>query len=170
MPKPKKTEQQVSPGLRLQEAHPDDAFVIGNQLRAADTEEINLVAPFDGCTTSEALADSIECSDECFAILDNHHRLLGFWGHGSWLLSGPESNEGFIWLVSTDELFARFPKELTRLARDTFFPQLDRMYSSYGNMVLHNNTVHIKWLASLGFKLHGSHKIRGETFYNLMRG
>lgn len=162
------TDRQVSPGIRLDYAHPDDAYVIGNQLRDADTEEIHLVG--SGGPTCDMLRESIEDSDECFSIMDSDHRLLGFWGHGRWLLSGPHCNEGFVWLVSTDELFQRFPKELTRLARDTFFPQLDAMYTSYGNMVLGSNAVHIKWLASLGFKLKGQHTIRGKQFYNLMRG
>lgn len=163
------TEHQVSPGLILVRAHPDDAYVIGNRLRAADAEEMAVVSTFDGSTTADMLRESIEDSDECWAILDNSRRLLGFWGHGQWPLTNALSNEGYVWLVSTDELFDRFPKELTRLARDTFFPQLDLMYSSYGNIIMATNEVHLKWLGALGFKLEGIHKIRGESFHNLMR-
>jgi hypothetical protein len=163
------TEHQVSPGLILTKAHPDDAYIIGNYLRDEDTQELNLVCPTDGSTTGDQLRESIESSDECWAILDNTRSLLGFWGHGAWPLDSADSRQGYVWLVSTDVLFTRYPKEMTRLARDTFFPQLDRIYSSYGNAVLHTNDVHLRWLASLDFELKGVCLVRGEEFYKLMR-
>lgn len=162
------TECQVSPGLKLANSHPDDAYAFGDNLRIEDEHELRVVHSMT-LPVPVLLQKCIETSDQCWTILDNERRVLGFWGHGGWALSGPESGEGYVWLLSNDELFERYPVQMTRLARDHFFPQLDKAYSAFGNLVLESNTVHVRWLLSLGFKLRGTHEIQGKTFLNLMR-
>ncbi len=162
------TERQVSAGLILAEAHPDEAYYICDKLREADTLELELSgSPHQ--TYGELLSNAIASSGQCWTILDKRRRVLGFWGHGRWPLDPADGEQGYVWLLSVDELFQRFPKELTRIAKDIIFPKLDAVYSEYGNVVSAVNHVHLQWLKRLGFKERAHHTVSGEPFIQLMR-
>jgi len=132
-------------------SHPDDAFALAPALRDVDKKELTLT--WDGSAdVGELLQKSVEVSDVTYTISDTDGRIHGIWGHGPWLSGPVRPGLGYVWLVSDDELFRKHGIAMTRHARNTVFPFLDRTYSAYGNFVLSENLVHARWLLRGGFK------------------
>lgn len=132
-------------------AHPDDAFALAPSLRDVDKKELLLT--WDGSDdVGELLHKSAEVSHVTYTISDTDGRIHGMWGHGPWVSGPVRPGLGYVWLVSDHELFDKHGIAMTRHARKTVFPFLDRTYSAYGNFVLSENLVHARWLLRGGFK------------------
>lgn len=153
--------------LNLTVAHPDHAYALAPHLREADKKEINAYYPDED--HGHVLQYGIETSDQCFTI--NYGKTIhGLWGHGSWTSGGPLPGvTGFIWMLTDEILFKRHSLALTRTARKVIFPQLDKVYGTYGNWVHSDNHVHLRWLLRAGFKDCGSSLINGNPFSLLLR-
>ena len=161
------TENAASSVIIFEESHPDDAFVLGPNLRLEDAEEMYISSAQDGRSNSEYLLECIESSGQCLSILDANRCMLGVWGHGPWCLNG-SLPQGYVWLMGCDALFKTRARRLTRAAKDYFLPILDAMYpGGYGNLVKSTNSVHLRWLKAVGFKDIGAHYIR-DTEFRLM--
>ena len=118
----------------------------------------------------DALMHSIEFSDKSFSIFDEAGAIHGFWGHGCLEAATERMSEGYVWLLSDDILFTRYPIAITRIARDLIFPILDEEYTQYGNSVMSSNHVHLDWLHSNGFKCTGTSTHKGVQFSTMKRG
>lgn len=153
--------------LNLTAAHPDHAYALAPNLREADKREINAYYPDED--HGHVLQYGIETSDQCFTI--NYGKTIhGLWGHGNWSSGGPvPGSTGFVWMLTDDVAFRNHAVALTRTARKVIFPQLDKLYGTYGNWVHSENLVHLRWLLAAGFKDCGSSLINGNPFSLLLR-
>lgn len=167
-------QQQEQNTLTMERAHVDHAYALAPHLREADKFEFS-------CNFSEAFPDvasmlvqgleetAVSVGADAYTICDGDGRILGMWGHSPWESPLFKLPVGAVWLCSTDELFERFPILMTRLAREQVFPRLDKIYSAYGNLVHSGNIVHVRWLASAGFKTISRTQRGGESFSLMLR-
>jgi hypothetical protein len=72
-------------------------------------------------------------------------------------------------MMTDDKLFDYHSLALTRYARKVIFPQLDDLYSTYGNWVHSENHVHIRWLLGAGFVRSAVTKVNDNPFSLYLR-
>jgi hypothetical protein len=155
------------PVLNMVVAHPDYAYTLAPNLREADKKEID--AYYSDVDHGHVLQYGIETSDQCFGICYGD-TLHGLWGHGNWSAGGPCCGGlGYIWMMTDDKLFDYHSLALTRYARKVIFPQLDDLYSTYGNWVHSENHVHIRWLLGAGFVRSAVTKVNDNPFSLYLR-
>lgn len=131
------------------QAHPDHCHALAPNLCDNDKKWVDCAYEESGPSVhSYALEESIGVSDQAFVLSDTSNRILGIWGHGS--LDRP-SGLGSIWLMSTEELWQKHARELTRRFRREILPKVDSVYPVYGCTVLNDNSRLIRWLAGANF-------------------
>lgn len=166
--------EQAPAELILEEAHPDHAYCLAPRLRAADLEEFSYTFSPQFPDAASILVTAIEESysnpdAKVFTISDEEGRLHGLWGFSTWSSPTFVAPIGSVWLCSDDELFGKYKKLVTRVARDEIFPALDRRFAGYGNLVYARNLVHVRWLARAGFRRYATCDRQGAPFYLMMR-
>jgi hypothetical protein len=161
--------QDGTPDLRMSPAYPDHAYALANSLRAIDKFEIR--ANYPNYSEAEGLRQGIGTSGESFVISTFQDSTIhGLWGHGPWASGLAPTGLGYVWLVSDEELFSRFGKTITKVARKEVFPTLDLLYpSGYGNLVYKENDLHLRWLSSCGFNARGIFNLNQFPFVLMMR-
>lgn len=152
----------------MQAAHPDDAYALAPSLRPVDKRELELA--WDGSEDiGDLLAASVEMSGVTYSITDDTGVIHGMWGHGDWVSGPTRAGMGYVWLLSDEALFREHAITMTGYARRVVFPYLDRRYSAYGNFLLAENLVHIRWLLGANFKRAAPATIGGEAFSLYLR-
>lgn len=160
-------ERALSGALKFSNIHPDDAYILGPHLRAADRKEVGIFSSIEAPVEYQLQLSLERMEGDGLEILDEHGILHGMFGHAPWGEGGPA--EGYIWLLSDDALFAKHKKTVHRIARDYFIPRVLEHYGSVGNYIHADNEVHLKWLARLGFKPAFSAEIKGNLFHFMKR-
>jgi hypothetical protein len=149
--------------LTVAPSHPDDVYALSGALCYSD--RLHLRAVFDPDAPDghrgEMLAQSIEDSYQSFTISDDENRILGMWGHSHW---EPVLNIGRIWMLSTDELFAKHLRELTVLFRREILPALADHYDALSAVVRSKNHGLMRWLIGANFITTYGNTLGGEDF------
>jgi len=147
------------------EAHPDIAYTLAPNLCANDRDWIeHSYEP--GTPHEEAVRDTLESSEQSFAITDDEGTLLGAFGHGPW---DRTTGLGCVWLLSTPRLFAKHFGDLARAFRRSVIPTMDQVYTMYGCTILTQNNTLMKWLKLNGFEPLTSCDRTGAHFTTLIR-
>ena len=126
-------------GIKL--ATEEDVRWMAPRLRQAHKDE---VMASGGRTAEEALKESFEASEPCFAAINSQAEPVALFG-----TCPLTDNVGAIWLLGTNSIddepisFLRWSKK--------FLPFVLEPYDLVCNFVDARNTVHIKWLRWLGF-------------------
>jgi hypothetical protein len=146
----------------LRPAQTTDAFVLGPQLRRADTIECEALF---GIPPTLPLWQSIRGSKLAMTILDDDGAPLGCFGVGPF-----DASElvGFVWLVGTDRMIEKYTKRFLRECRKGI-DLLHEVYPCLTNVVHEANTVHRRWLNFMGFKRLGTIRINGNNFIEFAR-
>ena len=151
--------------IKLDAAHPDLAYTLANNLCENDREWIDKTYQ-DQTPATEAVRDTLEESEQAFAITDEDDVLLGAFGHGPWDRS---TGLGYVWLLSTPQLFSKHFGDVARCFRREVIPQMDAAYTVYGATILAQNTTLLKWLKLNGFTELAQSDRTGSTFITLIR-
>ena len=126
-----------------------DAVYLAPRLREIDKAELMAV----GCSSPEfALRFSFTFSAECHTITHPETSSpIGMFGVGPSMQE--ELGYRVIWLLSSPELTGRYSLPFLRLCKVYIDDFLVRYGDSLGNVVMADNTTHIKWLEWCGFSL-----------------
>lgn len=153
--------------LKLEKAHPDHAYTLAPRLCLNDQRWIDAAYENGSSKRQEAVRDSIEDSDHALTICDGAGRMVGILGHGC---HDRPTGHGFVWLMSTDELFEEHLPELTRRFRREILPALDKVYTSITCTVLADNYGLVRWLVRSGFHSVARSDRTGTPFRLMSRG
>jgi hypothetical protein len=146
----------------LRPAQTEDAFVLGPQLRRADTAECEAAW---GLPPTFPLWLSIRDSKLAMTILDDDGTLIGVFGVGSF--QGSE-RVGFVWLVGTETLTTKYARRFLRECRKGVH-LLHEVIPCLTNLVHEDNHIHRRWLNFMGFKRLGTVQLNGHTFIEFAR-
>ena len=138
----------MSKAVKIVPLEPKHA-AIAPYLRLADIREHKAMSdlPIDA-----VLAFSIAHSERGFAV-ELHDRIAAIFG----------VNDGVVWLVGTDEI-AKHPVMFYRLSKK-IFQRLSDGYDKLFNFVDNRNTLSLRWLKWLGFKIEPAQKINNGFFH-----
>lgn len=151
------------PFVRVAEA--GDGEYLSTRLRAEDQEECHAL----GVLPDKALLDSIEMSTSCFSIIGRKGSVIGMFGCGPSALKNDSLSIGSVWLLGSPAI---------QDIRYTFLRQcrhwtgvLHTDYDVLWNWADARNTVHVKWLKWLGFKIIQTAPIgiNREQFHQFLR-
>lgn len=145
------------------EAHEIDVVI--RDLRKADIQE----AMACGLEPKKAIIDSISQSTAVYTIMEGD-RPIGLFGVGpTELKSMPGVRVGCVWMVGTPGI-SRISSTFLRQSHK-WIENLHNYYPVLWNWVYASNTVHIRWLKWLGFKIIGlgTKGPKGLPFYQFIR-
>jgi len=142
--------------IAIIKARPDHIREIAGRMRAADREEVFAAS---GRSPLSALSFSYRHSSEVWtALFDGRPEVM--WGVGDIsILTGI----GAPWLLGTDAVERNF-RGFLRISRD-WPAQLLGRYRLLRNLVDARNTISIRWLKWLGFRLFEPVEINGHPFH-----
>lgn len=149
----------------VREAGPGDGEYLSERLRQEDQDECRAL----GVEPDLALLGSIESSTSCFSIIRNDSEVIGMFGCGPSALRQDPLRIGSVWLLGSPGI---------QDIRYTFLRQcrhwtsvLHRDYDVLWNWADARNTVHVKWLKWLGFRIIQTAPIGtgGEQFHQFLR-
>ncbi len=131
--------------LEVRPAAPQDADKLAPRLRRADRMEVQANSGRDPrLAMREAVADSVPA----YALLGPYGEVIGLFG----ALPHPRyKRAGSIWLLGSDELVAN-PLVALRTAK-LWLGRMHEHYPVLGNFIDARNTLHIRWLCWLGFRM-----------------
>lgn len=151
------------PFVRLAEA--GDAEYLSSRLRQEDQDECLAL----GVLPDKALLDSAQSSTSCFSIIRDKDEVIGMFGCGPSALKQEPLRVGSVWLLGSPGI---------QDIRYTFLRQcrhwtavLHADYDVLWNWADARNTVHVKWLKWLGFRIIQTAPIGvgGEEFHQFLR-
>tara|TARA_R110002020_G_scaffold433917_1_gene644029 strand:+ start:319 stop:804 length:486 start_codon:yes stop_codon:yes gene_type:complete len=149
------------PKVSIRKATIDDAFYLSSRLRKADLDEIEANSNRE---PTECLIEGLHTSQNC---------MVGVYNDTPFIMFGARKvtkNVGCVWALGSDDLlkakvgFLRLSKSSLSLLHEDF-PFLF-------NYVDARNTVHIRWIKWLGFKIINVHPKFGVAkipFYEFVR-
>ena len=152
--------------LHLEEAHGDHAYALAPNLCENDIRWISYAYTNGEEKLAEAVRLSIEESEQAFTICDDTGELLGVWGHGAW---DRPTGVGYVWLLSSENLWNHHYPSMNRIWRRVILPKLDAIYTQYGATVLSNNAKLCSWLVLSGFSPNTCSDRTGEYFTHFQR-
>lgn len=142
----------------------EDAKSLAPRLRAVDRQEIVALDR----NPSMVLFEAMECCTKVFSIIDTNGQVVGMFGVSPFTLQ-TGLTVGAVWLLGSDEL---------KNIRFTFLREcshwIDELHADHPvlwNWAFANNTLHLRWLQWLGFKIVGTAPIgkRGEIFHQFIK-
>jgi len=142
-------ELQRSDDLIVELAHPDDGYALVGGLRSEDIIEARAMLG-DAVDIGNLLRATIETSHEAFSLITENRVIHALWGHGK-CTEETEQRKGWVWFVSTPDLFRTHSLTMCRFANKVLFPQFDEIYDAYGNWVHADNSKHLRFLSACGF-------------------
>ncbi|MDX0455488.1 DUF2833 domain-containing protein [Sinorhizobium medicae] len=121
-----------------------DAVYLAPRLREADKDEYRAHL---GINPEVALPlDIANSSGENWAMIGSDGEVFGLFGVDA---VDQHPTFGLVWMVSSDAIY-KYRREFIKATHDTL-AMLHRKFPLLGNHIDARNTVHIRWLKSLGF-------------------
>ena len=143
-----------------------DGEFLAPKLRKADLLELRANPNLVGMSAEEALYKSIMESDDCFVVKDIEScEPIVLFG-----VKRVSENTGMVWLVGSDKI-KDHQREFLKNCR-TWLEGLHRTSRILYNCVHEHNTLHLKWIRWMGFKVikrHDGVGVNGENFYEFCK-
>ncbi len=128
---------------RVRPARPEDALALAPSLRKADLQEIEAGS---NLPAADALSNSLRVSQNAFAVELASGEVVALFG----VAPTNEPKLGAVWLMGSEKIKAiRFV--FLRHSK-TWLRELSTGFQLLGNFVDARNTLHVEWLAWLGFR------------------
>lgn len=151
--------------IYVDEAHPDHAYTLAPRLHPNDVTWF-AYAYTENSPIEECIRETIQDSEQAYTITDDEGRLLGLFGHGVW---DRPTGVGYVWLLSTEELWDDHFGDMARCFRHAILKQLDALYTAYGCTILSDNTTLARWLRMNGFEAEAASDRTGTDFTLYLR-
>jgi len=159
------TRARSAPKAYVKPTEPHEIPVVIRDLRKADIQE----ALACGMDPHKAIMGSVAASTAIYTIMEGD-RPIGLFGVGPIdLKEMPGVRVGCVWMVGTPGI-SRISTTFLKQSRK-WVDTLHNYYPVLWNWVYASNTVHIRWLKWLGFKIigMGSRGPHGLPFYQFIR-
>jgi hypothetical protein len=146
-------------------AEPGDEKFLAYRLRKEDQDECWAL----GVQPDTALIESVALSTSCFSIVRDHREVIGMFGCSRSAIQNDQLKIGNVWLLGSPGI---------QDIRYTFLKQcrhwtsvLHTDYDILWNWADSRNTVHVKWLKWLGFRIIQTSPIgvNKEEFHQFLR-
>lgn len=153
--------------LTGREAFMDDVRSLGSRLRSADRKEVLS----RGVEPELALQASWESSTQRYAIIKSDGTCIGIFGVGPahHMSERLGMSVGCVWMMGSSDLkHVRY--SFLRQCRE-WLETLEKNYDILWNWADARNSLHLKWLEWLGFKIIGTAPIgvNGELFHQFIK-
>ncbi len=138
--------------IQIRDSIGKDVDLLAPIMREADKQEAMAAA---GSTPLETLREAIRVSSPCLTAMDGETPLAMFG------VTPAERGSGVVWFLGSDAATER-PREMMRLSR-LWLGRFRSQFPLLWNFVDARNTVHIRWIRSMGFEFLSTHHDFGHS-------